>query len=107
MNHTLINPKTHSLLNGRILVKLPVIGKETGRLITSIDISQDYRECIRGELIAYNEFAFMTEGKEWEEKPEIGDTVFFAPYSGRVYEAGDEERYRNMSSKDLTGFEKQ
>jgi len=99
-----INPETHKLLNGRILVRMPAITEEAYSKFVKLpeaEIRKMQREMTKGELVRCSQDAFP----EDKEKPQIGDMVFFYPYAGNIYLAEDGYLYRNISYKDLTGFE--
>ncbi|NHJ32012.1 MAG: hypothetical protein FK732_04035 [Asgard group archaeon] len=117
-DHNCFSPDNHKLLNGRILVKIPELSDkmENGIYLPSTTLSKEQNSVIKGELVAFNEFAFadrrlQPDGSysyvEWKEKPEIGDIVYFELYCGLVLFTEDKKRYRSMPSTDLTGFEKQ
>ena len=100
-----INPEEHKLLNGRLLVRMPTIKDESLSefvVIPEEQIKKMQREIVKGELVKCSQTAFPDDA---EEKPQIGDMVFFYPYSGNIYLTDDGYLYRNISYKDLTGFE--
>jgi len=102
-NHNLFNPDKHIMLNERILLKIPIISDKIGSIIMADETYRtEQREVIKGELISFSEDAF----KDWKVRPEKGDTVYFHLYAGRVLYDENDNIYRNMSSDDLTGFEK-
>ena len=102
-NHNLFNPDKHRMLNERVLIKIPIISDKIGALYMPGEThATEQREVIKGELISVSEDAFT----DWKVKPEKGDTVYFHLYAGRVLYDENDNIYRNMSSKDLTGFEK-
>lgn len=113
--HNCFYPDKHTLLNGRILVKMPQVENKTKGGIIINDPEIEARKTIKGVLIAYNEFAFadrrlQPDGSysyiEWKDKPEIGDIVYFTLYAGMPLFTEDGEQYRNMLSEELTGYEK-
>lgn len=65
-------------------------------------VERDQHAAMEGTLVAVSPFAFTYE--EWPasaRKPEPGDTVIFARYSGINQKGADGESYRIMNDKDI------
>ena len=57
-----------------------------------------------GVLIALSPMAFaFDDWPEGEEKPKVGDRVFFAKHSGAFVEGADGKEYRVIKDKDVIG----
>lgn len=73
------------------------------KLIKPDDVRErDQHAAIEGEVVAVSPFAFSYE--EWPasaRKPELGDTVIFARYSGNTIKGNDGLDYRIMNDKDI------
>ena len=97
----------HKLVNGRILLRMPVVKEDSLSSFVRLpegEIRKRQLQMVKGELVSFSEKAFPD---DWEDKPEIGDWIFFFPYSGNIYLTDDKEfLYRHISCKDITGFEK-
>ena len=90
------------------VVVLPDSIEETtgGGLIVKADFTktQDRRTQTRGVLVATSDCAFsdFKGGK----RPQIGDRIVFAIYSGEFYTEGDVE-YKIMNDEDIVGILKE
>jgi co-chaperonin GroES (HSP10) len=100
----LFDPKELNLLGDRILVEIAQVSEKMGVIYLPPEKRrQERNKAICGKLIAFTDKSF----KDEDEKPEIGDTLYFHQYAGRVMITEDlKEMYRNLSPKDLIGFVK-
>lgn len=65
-------------------------------------LDRDQHAAIEGELVALSPLAFTYE--EWPKearKPQAGDTVIFARFSGNTIKGNDGIEYRIMNDKDV------
>jgi co-chaperonin GroES (HSP10) len=98
------NPDKFILVNDRVLLKIESVPNKIGAIIIPDDKLMKYQNSVvKGELISWSKDAFIS----FDEKPKKGDIVFFETYAGRLlYSKDEKERYRHMSIKDITGFER-
>jgi co-chaperonin GroES (HSP10) len=80
-----------------------------------IDVSatEDAQEHLvyMGELVAVGEAAFTSrtagglDMAAWKARPEVGDTVFFAPYGGlQIRQRGEKKPLRLLNDTDILGI---
>lgn len=106
-----INPEKIILQKDRILVKVPPADPRYGSIILSDDrVEAEQSAASKGILVKAGKNAF----DDFEEKPEIGDTICFSAFSGlKFYDESEQDQkvvaqtiYRNLLGEDVIGFEK-
>lgn len=73
-----------------------------GIVLPEVVVERDQHAAMEGTIAAISPLAFTYE--EWPKsarKPEIGDTVVFARYSGITLRGKDGDDYRIMNDKDI------
>lgn len=73
-----------------------------GIVIPEVVVEKDQHAAMQGTLIAVSPFAFSYE--EWPKdarKPQPGDRVMWARYSGIIHKGKDGTEYRVMNDKDI------
>ena len=94
-----------------VLIKPKQAKKKTsGGLLLPEDVTQkDGFAQTRGVIVAIGPMAF--EFEDWpkgrdDEKPKIGDTVYFARYAGAssVYDGEDDNKYWIIKDRDILGI---
>ena len=97
MNESGIQPVEY-----KVLIKPEVVeGKTAGGLFLP-EQTQDKEKMaqVKGVLVAVGGNAF----EDWNGKPEIGDTVYYAKYAGYVIKGSDGQEYRLANDKDITAI---
>ena len=73
-----------------------------GIMLPEVVVERDQHAAMEGTIAAISPLAFTYE--EWPasaRKPEIGDTVIFARYSGITMKGNDGQDYRIVNDKDI------
>jgi co-chaperonin GroES (HSP10) len=98
------NPEKHILLNDRVLLKIESVSDKINGIIVPRDALKKHQTLVvKGEVISWSKGAF----KDYEDKPEKGDYLWFKSYSGNIlFNDGVTERYRHIHISEITGFER-
>ena len=102
-NWIIVKPEpveTETVTSGGIIIdhaeKTRVRDPRTGKVLNKLDEEDQY-----GELIAMGPWAFRDEDNNLTpDAPQIGGRVFYAKYSGIVFEHPVGEKYRTMKDTD-------
>lgn len=94
MNQSKIQPREF-----KILIKPVTVEEKTssGIILAAQTQEKEQMAQVRGTLVAVGGNAF----EDWNDAPELGDTVYIAKYAGYIVKGEDGEEYRLCNDKDL------
>lgn len=85
----------------KVLVKPVEVQTKIGSIqLPDTVIEKDKEASVEGELVAMSPLAFSFE-QGFEDKPDIGDRLVFARFSGVKIRGNDGTEYRLMNDKDV------
>lgn len=87
----------------KVLVKPKDIEEKVGSIYIPEQVKdRDQHAQIEGDLVAISPLAFSYDGwPDGARKPQVGDRVFYAKYSGAEVEGKDGKKYRLINDKDI------
>ena len=99
-----INPSGIEPIEFKVVVRpaQAVAKTKGGIMLPEVVVERDQHAAMEGTIAAISPLAFTYE--EWPasaRKPEIGDTVIFARYSGITMKGNDGQDYRIVNDKDI------
>lgn len=83
----------------KVLIEPEIVEEKTtgGIILTPTTKDREQMAQVRGLLIAIGGNAF----EDWENKPKIGDKVYFGKYAGYIVKGNDGKEYRLCNDKDI------
>lgn len=83
----------------KVLIEPDNIEEKTagGIILASVVKEKEQMAQVKGVLIDIGGNAF----EEWNEKPKIGDKVYFGKYAGYIIKGNDGKEYRLCNDKDI------
>lgn len=77
-----------------------ILEKKGGIILTDSNVEREVTNRIKGKIVKLGAGAFT----EWETKPEVGDTVILAKYSGLPLSGDGDRLYRLVNDIDVKTF---
>lgn len=83
----------------KVLIEPEIVEEKTlgGIILAPITKEREQMAQVRGILIAVGGNAF----EDWNDKPKVGDKVYFGKYAGYIIKGGNGKEYRLCNDKDI------